>query len=68
MRKKVKTFFDRGRFLKVLRESIIFQSKDDTLTKVVLRQHQTRAVDKVIDRVHDSGQAAWTYLAHAGQR
>ena len=50
---KVKTFFDRDRFLKVLRESIIFQSKDDALTKVVLRQHQVRAVDKVIERVHD---------------
>ena len=50
---KVKTFFDRERFLKVLQESIVFQSKDDTLTKVVLRQHQTRAVDKVIERVHD---------------
>ena len=50
---KVKTFFDRERFLKVLRESIIFQSKDDALTKVVLRQHQTRAVDKVIERVRD---------------
>ena len=50
---KVKTFFDRERFLKVLRESIIFQSKDDALTKVVLRQHQIRAVDKVIERVHD---------------
>ena len=50
---KVKTFFDRERFLKVLRESIIFQSRDDALTKVVLRQHQTRAVEKVIERVHD---------------
>ena len=50
---KVKTFFDRDRFLKVLRQSIIFQSKDDQLTKIVLRQHQTRAVDKVIKRVHD---------------
>ena len=50
---KVKTFFDRGRFLKVLQESIIFQSRDDALTKVVLRQHQTRAVEKVINRVHD---------------
>ena len=50
---KIKTFFDRDRFLKVLRESIIFQSKDDALTKVVLRQHQTRAVEKVIERVHD---------------
>ena len=50
---KVKTFFDRERFLKVLQGSIIFQSKGDALTKVVLRQHQTRAVDKVIERVHD---------------
>ena len=50
---KVKTFFDRDRFLKVLQEAIIFQSKDDALTKVVLRQHQTRAVEKVVERVHD---------------
>ena len=50
---KVKTFFDRERFLKVLQESIIFQSRDDALTKVVLRQHQTRAVEKVVERVHD---------------
>ena len=50
---KVKTFFDRDRFLKVLRGSIVFQSRDDALTKVVLRQHQTRAVEKVIERVHD---------------
>lgn len=52
---KVKTFFDRDRFLKVLQQSIIFQSRDDQLTKVVLRQHQTRAVEKVIDRVQDPG-------------
>ena len=50
---KVKTFFDRDRYLKVLREAIIFQSRDDALTKVVLRQHQTRAVEKVVERVHD---------------
>ena len=52
-KEKVKTFFDRERFLKVLQESIIFQSRDDALTKVVLRQHQIRAVEKVIERVHD---------------
>lgn len=50
---KVKTFFDPTRFLGTLRESIIFQSRDDALTKVVLRQHQTRAVEKVIERVYD---------------
>ena len=50
---KVKTFFDRERFLQVLQRLIIFQDRDDQLTKVVLRQHQTRAVEKVIDRVND---------------
>ena len=50
---KVKMFFDRDRFLKVLQQSIIFQSRDDQLTKIVLRQHQTRAVEKVIERVKD---------------
>ena len=50
---KVKTFFDRNRFLKVLQQSIIFQSKDDQLTKIVLRQHQTRTAEKVIERVYD---------------
>ena len=50
---KIKTFFDRNRLLKVLQQSIIFQSKDDQLTKIVLRQHQTRAVKKVIERVNN---------------
>lgn len=51
---KVKTFFDPAHFLKTLRESIIFLSRDDDLTKVVLRQHQTRTVEDVVERVHDS--------------
>ena len=50
---KVKIFFARERLLKVLQQSIIFQSRDDQLTKIVLRQHQTRAVEKVIERVKD---------------
>ena len=50
---KVKTFFERERLLQVLQQSIIFQSRDDQLTKIVLRQHQTRAVEKVIERVHN---------------
>lgn len=52
--RKVKAFFDRPRFLKVLRDYIIFLTKDDNLSKVILRQHQTRAVEKVIDRVADA--------------
>ena len=52
---KVKRFFDRGRFLEVLREHILFFKKDDELRKIVLRQHQTRAVDRVVQRAFDSG-------------
>lgn len=50
---KIKTFFDRDRLLRTLQRSIIFQSRDDQLAKIVLRQHQTRAVEKVIERVND---------------
>jgi type I restriction enzyme, R subunit len=49
----VKTFFDRSSFLKVLQDYIIFLTKDDDLVKIILRQHQTRAVEKVIDRACD---------------
>src|SRR6266545_1762184 len=52
--RKVKQFFDPERFLKVLREYIVFSRRDDELSKVILRQHQTRAVEKVVDRVRDS--------------
>lgn len=48
--RKVKQFFSRERFLKLLREWIIVFKKDDELKKVILRQHQTRAVEKCLDR------------------
>jgi type I restriction enzyme R subunit len=51
--RKVKRFFDRGRFLTMLREWILFYVKDDELQKTVLRQHQTRAVEKVLRRCAD---------------
>lgn len=50
---KIKSFFDRRRFLRVLQDYIIFLSKDDVLTKVILRQHQVRAVEKVVARVEE---------------
>ncbi len=50
---KVTAFFDRARFLGVLRDYIVFLTTDDQLTKIVLRQHQTRAVERVLDRVAD---------------
>lgn len=51
---KVKRFFDRTTFLRLLHDYIIFLTLDDTLTKVILRQHQMRAVEKVVARAMDS--------------
>src|SRR5207247_8388687 len=50
---KVKAFFECDRFLKMLKEWILFYVKDDELRKTVLRQHQTRAVEKVVQRCAD---------------
>ncbi|MDO8721725.1 MAG: HsdR family type I site-specific deoxyribonuclease [Syntrophales bacterium] len=51
--KKVKRFFDREHFLKMLREWILFYIKDDELQKTILRQHQTRAIEKIVRRCAD---------------
>ncbi|HZS17811.1 MAG TPA: HsdR family type I site-specific deoxyribonuclease [Candidatus Udaeobacter sp.] len=50
---KVKAFFEPKRFLKMLKEWILFYIKDDELKKTILRQHQTRAVEKVVARCAD---------------
>jgi type I restriction enzyme, R subunit len=47
---KIKAFFEPERFLKMLKEWILFYVKDDELRKTILRQHQTRAVEKVVQR------------------
>ncbi len=52
-RSAVQGFFDRGIFLKMLGEWILFFLKDDELQKTVLRQHQTRAAEKVVERCAD---------------
>ncbi len=51
--KKVKHFFNRARFLRMLKEWILFFIKDDELQKTVLRQHQLRAVEKIVNRCFD---------------
>ena len=51
--RKVKAFFDRLRLLRVLRDYILFTRKDDELHKFILRQHQARAVEKVVARALD---------------
>ncbi|RIL00907.1 MAG: deoxyribonuclease HsdR [Proteobacteria bacterium] len=51
--RKVKRFFARERFLRLLRDWILVVRKDDELRKVVLRQHQTRAVERAVERCLD---------------
>jgi type I restriction enzyme R subunit len=51
--RKVKRFFARERFLRMLRDWILFYNKDDELRKAILRQHQTRAVERVVERTLD---------------
>lgn len=46
----IKTFFDRCRVIKVLQDYILFTRQDDELKKVILRPHQMRAVEKVVNR------------------
>jgi len=50
---QVKSFFHRRRFMMLLKEWIVFFMKDDELRKTVLRQHQTRAATKVVERCLD---------------
>lgn len=54
---RVKTFFDRERFLTMLKEWILFFYKEDELQKTVLRQHQTRAVDRILARCADGARS-----------
>lgn len=50
---RVKHFFDHARFLRMLRDWILFFEQDDELQKTILRQHQTRAAIKVAERCAD---------------
>ncbi|MCX8193758.1 MAG: HsdR family type I site-specific deoxyribonuclease [Candidatus Pacearchaeota archaeon] len=49
----VKKFFDKENVIKTILDYILFTRKDDLLQKVVLRPHQTRAIEKIIDRAAD---------------
>ncbi|MBZ4669059.1 MAG: type site-specific deoxyribonuclease, HsdR family [Defluviitaleaceae bacterium] len=49
----VKTFFAPRRILRILTDFILFTRKDGELTKVVLRPHQIRAAEKIIQRAKD---------------
>lgn len=46
----VKSFCDPARLVPLLSDGILFTRQDDELKKVVLRQHQMRAVRKIVER------------------
>ncbi len=50
----VKTFLDRERVVKLLVDFLMFTRQDDELKKVILRPHQMRAVNKIVERAEDS--------------
>src|SRR5207249_362494 len=47
---KAKSFCDRGQVLAFLKDYILFAEKDEELQKFILRQHQTTAVERVVNR------------------
>ena len=51
--RKVKHFFDRERLLRVIQDYIVFFKREDELEKIIFRQHQARAVEKVLGRSLD---------------
>ena len=46
----VLTFFEKKHFLKMIKNWVLFYYRENELQKTILRQHQTRAVEKVIYR------------------
>ncbi len=48
-----KSFLDRERVVRVITDYILFTRKDDELRKVVLRPHQMRGVQKILERALD---------------
>src|SRR3546814_12673445 len=52
---RVKRFFAHDRFLRMLKDWILFFVEDDELRKTILRQHQTRAAIKVAERCPEPG-------------
>lgn len=46
----VKDFFDRKKSVEIILDYILFTRKDDLLQKVILRPHQIRAINKILER------------------
>jgi len=50
LEEKVKTFFDIPHILSFLNDYIVFAYKDDELIKMILKEHQVEAIEKVVNR------------------
>lgn len=50
----VKTFVAPQRLTRVLWDFVLFTRQDDTLNKIILRPHQMRAVERVVQRAADT--------------
>ena len=46
----IKAFFDKKRVISIIENYILFTEKDSEIRKVILRQHQMRAVSRIIKR------------------
>jgi len=50
---KIKSFCAVNHLLRLLKDYIVFAEKDEELQKYILQQHQTVAVEQVVERAHD---------------
>lgn len=50
LEKKIKTFFEIKNVLNIIEKYIMFIEKDEELNKIVLREHQAKAVEAVLNR------------------
>jgi len=50
----VQAFFDRNRVIRILHDFILFTRQDDELKKVVLRPHQMRAIQRLVERAQSA--------------
>lgn len=51
---KIKSFCAIPQVLKFIRDYILFVEKDEELSKFILHQHQTAAVERIMERSHDT--------------
>jgi len=49
--KLIKTFFDKREIIETIRSYIVFMTIDEELQKYILKQHQRRAISKIMKRV-----------------